>query len=271
MLREALEYLTTPCPPLARRHRYLTEMIALGARHRRQRRAWEPHVACCHRFIRDAVLWGPKGGRALVAGSGRLIEVPLPLLAERFDEVVLADMLHVRSVRREARRFANVRLATLDLTGALAPLDAAMAATMNGGLSPPRPDPPALAGGGFAFAVSCNLLSQLPILPLEMIDRRAPGTPEAVRLDFARSLVRSHLEWLARTARTSALFTDTESLWMESGRVAEREDSLWGLTLPAPDRRWIWDIAPAPEADSRRDLRHAVGAWFDVGSIAASL
>ncbi|NUB12977.1 hypothetical protein GAY28_09790 [Azospirillum brasilense] len=38
MLREAFEYLTTPCPPLARRYGYLAEAVALGARHRRQRR-----------------------------------------------------------------------------------------------------------------------------------------------------------------------------------------------------------------------------------------
>ncbi|MCW2236984.1 hypothetical protein [Azospirillum canadense] len=175
MLREALEYLTTPCPFLARRHGYLGEMVALGARHRRQRAVWEPHVACCHRFIADAIRDLPKGGRALVAGSGRLIEVPLPLLAERFDEVVLVDMLHTWSVRRAARRFGHVRLLTADVTGALAALDR----MPPGSLSLPDPAPPNLPGERFAFAVSCNLLSQLPIMPLDVIERKHRSCPEA--------------------------------------------------------------------------------------------
>nr|WP_211112302.1 hypothetical protein [Azospirillum soli] len=265
-MREAFEYLTTPCPPLARRFGYLAEAVALGARYRRQRRAWEPHVEACRRFVAEAAERAPRGGRALVAGSGLLIEVPLRELAERFDEVVLVDVIHARSVRREVRRFANVRLVELDVAGILDPLEA----TLRSGGHLPSPNPPELAGGRFAFAVSCNLLSQLPLMPLDAIDRRAPHVPDAERATFAKALARSHLAWLARTAHTAALFTDIESLWLDGGRVVEREDSTWGIPLPAPDRRWDWDIAPAPEEDRRRDLRHTVGAWFDVTGFALS-
>lgn len=266
MLREALEYLTTPCPPLARRHGYLAEMVALGARYRRQRAAWAPHVARCHDFIADAIRDRPKGGRALVVGSGRLIEVPLPVLAERFDEVVLVDMLHIWSVRRAARRCGHVRVATADITGTLAALDGMSADK----LPLPAPAPPDLPGERFAFAVSCNLLSQLPLLPLAVIEHKIPGTPDAARTDFAQSLLRSHLAWLARAAHRPALFSDTESLWLSDGRVVGRDDSLWGLRLPAPDRRWTWNIAPAPEEDARLDLHHVVGAWLDASGLAAA-
>lgn len=266
MLREAFEYLTTPCPPLPRRFGYLAEAVALGARYRRQRRAWAPHVEACRRFVAEAAERAPKGGRALVAGSGLLIEVPLRDLADRFDEVVLVDVVHARPVRREARRFANVSLAELDVAGILEPLKAAL----RGGGPLPSPNPPDLPGERFAFAVSCNLLSQLPLMPLEAIDRRAPQLPDAERAVFARALAQSHLAWLARSAHTAALFTDVESLWLEGGRIVEREDSTWGIPLPAPDRRWEWDIAPAPEQDRTRDLRHTVGAWFDVTGFALS-
>ncbi|MBP2297280.1 hypothetical protein [Azospirillum rugosum] len=264
MLLEALEYLTTPCPPLARRHGYLAEMVALGARYRRQRTAWAPHVASCHRFIADAVCDLPRGGRALVVGSGRLIEVPLPLLAERFDEVVLVDMLHTWPVRRAARRLGHVRLLTIDVTGALAALDRLPA----GNLPLPAPVPPDLPGERFAFAVSCNLLSQLPVMPLAVIDRTHPGTPDAARTAFAQALLHGHLAWLARVARWPALYSDIASLWVRDGQVVGREDSLWGLRLSEPDRRWTWDIAPTPEEDTHHDLRHTVGAWLDASALA---
>lgn len=262
MLREAFEYLTTPCPPLARRYGYLAEAVALGARHRRQRRAWAPHVEACRRFVQEAAERAPRGGRALVAGSGLLIEIPLPVLAARFGEVVLIDIVHTHAARRQARRHPNVRLLALDVTGALAPLDAAL----SDGSPLPSPSPPDLPGERFAFAVSCNLLSQLPLLPLDAIDRKAPNTPGAERERFARTLAQSHRSWLSRVAEQAALFTDVESLWLENGTVQEREDSLWGLDLPHPDRAWDWDIAPAPEEDRRRSLRHRVGAWFNLAA-----
>jgi len=281
MLREAFEYLTTPCDPLARRLGYLGETVALGARYRRQRRAWAPHVAACRRFVTQAAeraaaeraLRGEAaGGRAMVAGSGLLIELPLEDLAARFDELVLVDIVHARSVRRRVARLPNVRLVALDVTGALAPLAAALdeRRALPAGFAPP-PAPALSPGERFAFAVSCNLFSQLPLMPLEAIERRAPALPDADRLAFAQRLAQDHLAWLAGAADTAALFTDTESLWLRGGAVLEREDSAWGLPLPAPDVSWLWDIAPAPEQHRRNDLRHSVGAWFDVRTVTSAL
>lgn len=268
MLREAFEYLTTPCPPLARRFGYLSEMVALGARHRRQKRAWAPHVAACHRFIDQAMQRVEPGGRALVAGSGLLIEIPLETLTARFDEVVLADVLHSRAVRRRAAALPNVRLVELDVSGALVPLAAALD---SGGPLPTDFEPPIPDGDPFRFAVSCNLLSQLPLLPLEAVERRAPATMEAERMAFALRMVHGHLCWLSAIAERAALFTDIDASWMHGGTVTEVEDSTWGLTLPAPDMSWLWDIAPAPEQDRRQDLRHSVGGWFDVRTVTSVL
>lgn len=273
MLREAFEFLTTPCDPLARRLGYLSELVALGARHRRQRRVWAPHVAACRRFVTQAIDRAPPGGRALIVGSGLLVEVPLETLAARFDEVVLLDILHARSVRRRVARLPNVRLVAMDVTGALAPLVAALDGQRGDGKLdlPTGFAPPPPAGRRFAMAVSCNLLSQLPLLPLEAIERLAPAIPAPERLAFAQRLARDHLEWLAGVADTASLFTDTESLWLRGGTVVERDDSLWGLPLPAPDMSWLWDIAPAPEQHRRQDLRHSVGAWFDVCAVARAM
>jgi len=248
MLRELWEYLTTPATRGARRLGYVAESVALGARHRRHRRAWEPHVQAARRFVLDAAARAAPG-RALVAGSGHLIEVPLDELSARFESVVLADLVHPRSVRRAAARLPNVALAAVDLSGALAALDGA-----------PAPTPPDL--GQFAFAVSCNLLSQIPILPLEALERR--GVPEAERTAFARALVRGHVDWLRGSAGVAALFTDVESHWLEDGRPVARDDSLWGEPMPPPDRTWTWDIAPKGEEDPRQDLRHTVGAWLNL-------
>lgn len=258
MLRELWDYLTTPAPAAARALGYLTETVALGARHRRQARAWAPHVAACHAFVEQAASIAPPGGRALVLGSGLLIEIPLAFLAARFAEVVLVDIIHARPARRRAARFANVRLAGLDVTGTLKPLAA-------GG---PLPDPGTTAAfpeGPFAFAVSCNLLSQLSILPVDALERSGHDADE--RHHFAQALIHAHVERLRASAPVAALFSDTTALWLDAGgREVQRDDSLWGVSLPPADRQWSWDIAPVPEEHPRYSLRHCVSGWLNLNA-----
>lgn len=269
MLIEALEYLATPCPADARALGYLSEAVALGARHRRQRRAWARHVAAARDFVRDAAAQAPAGGRILVAGSGRLIEVPLDDLARRFATVVLADLVHPWTTRVEAARYRNVRLATADVSEYLGPLRRALASHA------PPPEPPVPTGlsgagpdlPGFDLVVSCNLLSQLPLLPLEALARRRPSLPQAERDRLAHGLVAAHVRWLTDIAPVAALFSDTDSRWIDrSGAVVGHESSLWGTAMPAPDRSWLWTIAPAPEQDSDLDLHHTVSGWMNLNA-----
>lgn len=265
MLLEALEYLTTPCPPEARRLGLLAESVALGARFRRQQRRWQPHIEATQRFITEAAERAAPGGTALVAGSGRLIEIPLEALAARFRTVVLADIVHPWPVRLRAALLGNVRLATIDLTGTLP----AVAAALRERRPPPPSDAPAaLASDGFSLAVSCNLLSQLPLMPLDAAERCRSPWDAAERTSFARRLLLEHIAWLRGIAPVAALYTDRESHWIDAqGATVAQEDSLWGLELPPPDRLWGWDIAPAPEADRRLDLRHLVAGWLDLNAV----
>jgi hypothetical protein len=263
MLREAIESLLTPCPPWARRLGIRTESIALGARARRQRRAWAPHVAAARAFVEEAMGTVPAGGRAIVLGSGHLAEVPLDALAGHFAEVVLADAVHPLAVRHRLRRHPNVRLLTIDLTGVLAALDAALAAG--------RPLPPVAGAapdlGRFDFAVSCNLLSQLPIAPLAAIEERAPAVGEAEREAYAKALIEAHVTWLRQLAGTATLFTDVEEILHDPRDGGEtRSPTTWGVAMPPPDRRWTWNLAPHPEFDRHRDLTLAIEAWRDLNA-----
>ena len=260
MLIEMLEYRLTPDGPLSQDYDYLAQAVSLGARYRRQRKAWAPHVDQCRRFVLDALDHVPAGGRALVAGSGRLIEIPLAALAERFGEVILLDMAQPMITRRLARRYSNVRLATGDATGVLAALSAAL------NTRGPPPDPshatPPFAGERFDFVLSANLASQLPLLPDEALERRRPDVSDAVRRAFGRALIERHFKWIREIGATAAIYSDIESRWTDAkGREVERDDTTWGAELPPPHRVWEWLIAPAPEAEKLYDQRHKVAGW----------
>ncbi len=252
MLAEALEYLLTPCPRWARRLGLMHQAVSLRARHRRHRAAWAPHLEACRRFVTAAAAVAPEGGRAVVLGSGCLFDVPLEALAARFGEVVLVDAVHGLPERLRLWRRSGLRLVEADVTGVLAALSAGERSRLPD--LPPLP----LAGQRFDFAVSANLLSQLPLFPLWTLEKH--HAPEALD-GFARALIERHLEGLRALAPVSCLISDFERLYLDDGRVLEREPLLHGADIAPPDAEWRWDIAPRPEESPDYDVAHRVGGW----------
>ncbi|MBI1206795.1 MAG: hypothetical protein GC191_05845 [Azospirillum sp.] len=257
MLPELLLTLTTPCPNWARRFGYLEQAVRFWARQRRCALTWQPHLANCRTLILEAAALCPRRGRAVVLGSGLLIELPLAELAAQFDEVLLVDAVHLVGVRRTAARYPSVRLATLDLAGVFDRPDGP--AFGLDGLPPP--EPPVLPGGRCDLAISANLLSQLPFLPCEALERRLGPGRDADLEAFARGLILAHLAWLKRLADVTCLYTDTVSTVCSADTVVETEDQLYGVALPPPDRRWHWQIAPHPEEFPDLDRQNRMAGY----------
>jgi hypothetical protein len=241
MLVELLHLLVTPVPFAHRRRGYLRESVLLMARGRRCRAAWAPHLTAARAAILVACEGLERRRVAVVLGSGLLQDVPLADLAARFAEVHLVDAVHLWPARREARAYRNVRLITADLSG-----------TTDG------TDPLATVCGGESvdFVVSANLLSQLPILPLDR--------PGFVPPDLGSRIVRAHLDGLARLPARVCLVTDVEQIEEDrDGRITDRLDLLHGVRLGRPDRHWTWELAPFGEAARHRRHRHRVEAFLD--------
>lgn len=253
MFAEFLEYLFTPCPRLARRMGYLTEAVAIRARHGRLRAAWRPHLENSRAAILDAARGCPGRDVALVAGSGALLDIPIEALSALFGQVVLADVVHPLCARWRVRGLSNVRFATVDLTGVLHRLDGLVPGDALGGSA---------GGGALAadFTVSANIASQLPLLPCRALAAR--GWSARRREEFSRAVVAAHFEWLRSRAGVWCLLADTA--WVTAGR---RFDPLYGLALPGAWRRWEWRIAPRPEIFPDRDVFHEVGAWSGRGGL----
>lgn len=256
MIAEALAWLLTPCPAYVRRLGLLAESVAIGARHRRCRAAWAPHLAATRAAVVDAIGRLPRRRTALVLGSGALLDLPLAELAGAFRRVVLVDVVHPWRARLASRGFANVSRITDDVTGVLD-------AVSNGELASPRPyhlidDPEA------DLVISLNLLSQLPVVPVRSLDGRAAPEPLAA---MARDVVRSHLTDLDRSRASTLLVSDVERVVVgRDGREIERDSLIADLPEPAHDREWWWDIAPAPEANPETSERRRVIARFVPGA-----
>ncbi|WP_335645475.1 hypothetical protein [Methylobacterium durans] len=190
---------------------------------------------------------------AIVLGSGLLDDIPLAALADAFEHVRLVDAVHLWPARVVASRFRNVEHLSLDIGGT--------ARMLLEGTSEPEDTLTAICGrADVDLVISANLLSQLPILPLDWYDSRGrPGPP-----DLARSIVAAHVDALTRTQARVCLVTDVvERELGRAGCETDRLDLLHGLKLPPSDRVWDWDLAPFGETEPGRRLVHRVQAYPD--------
>jgi hypothetical protein len=237
---------------------YLREAIGIRRRYERCRRHWQEHIERCRSIILNGMKRCEQRRRAVILGAGLLHDVPLVELASAFREVLLVDVVHPFSARKQTRSLNNVRRVTADVTNTLAEL---YRVSDEPELPLPRSRPDLFVDDAeLDYTVSLNLLSQLPCMPMTYLPRYHAHTTEAVEA-YARNLIQSHLDYLSRLPGRVALITDVERLKFDMmRRLVERTDLLFGLTLPKQGEEWEWQLAPCPEADPRHHyFRRVVG------------
>jgi hypothetical protein len=241
VILELIEYLTTPCSWTARKLGYLNGQLGIKVRHRQCRRAWKGHLERTRQVIRSAILECPKRRKAVVLGSGLLLDVPLADLAATFEEVVLVDVVHPLSVHLTKLWYRNVKLVRADISATASEL----ARIANDPAAPlPRAQPTLFCDDPRVdFVVSVNLLSQLPYVPSHYLEQKS--RPEAEIDAYARDLIESHLDYLERLPGVVTLITDVEKWKVDrEGTVVERFDILYGASLRWPAVEWTWEHVP---------------------------
>ena len=251
--------LVTPCPRYARAMGYLHEQVSIKARYDRCRAAWEPHLERTKDVLRAAAARCPRRRKAVVFGSGMLLDVPLPELASAFREVVLVDVVHPLG---GGWRLANVTALAADVTGTA---EAVYCLAHEGGGPLPRVAPALfLDDPDVDFVASVNLLSQLPYIPCNYLADAGAYRKDEIEA-FARDLVLAHIDYLKRLPGVVALVCDLERLTLDRhGKLTERLSALRGVTLPWSDREWVWDLAPRPESDPHFSYQRRVAGIVNV-------
>lgn len=264
MIVELLRHWLTPCPAPLKRLGVLHDLIALDQRAKRQAAAWAPHrQACQDAIIAMAHQASPSGQakRAVIIGSGLLLEIPLDTLAARFAEVILVDLYHLPKVARQARRHPNVTLLAHDITGLLDRLSPALA---QGAL--PLPDVTLAAADSAELIISANCLSQLSGTPLAIANAHGGFSPDHC-MAWERQILSSHLDALttwASQGRTVGLLCDQERQWTAPHDDTPLETAPLLANVPLPPRQnlreWWWSLAPAPEENRRWSIRHRMSS-----------
>lgn len=254
MIREILISLRTRCAPGLVRLGYRYASVACVSRAARCARAWAPHQQRTKEAILAALADVPVAAdTAVILGSGPCLDLPMAELLARFRRLLLVDVAHPPAARRLARRHPAIRLIEGDLSGVAASLAMPDAAAP----SPPGTDM-FLAEPGLGLVVSCNLISQLPLVPRRQVQKRWPHVDADA---FARSIVQAHLAYLRRFRCPTLLIGD---VWRHvidpDRRVSRNEDPLFGAKLPDGDAEWDWTVAPVGELS---------GGWSVVNRVRA--
>ncbi len=259
MIFDLLTVFTTPLPPSLRALGYLDETLAMRRRARRNRDAWKPHLESTRRFVLAAAEKCRDRGKAVILGSGLLLDVPLAGLASMYREVLLVDVVCLPEVRKEIKRYPNVRFAGSDVSG-VAELLHQNAKSGVSALPEPSRD---IAGCGDAdFVVSLNILSQLWVLPRAYVGRHLRGiSPEHVD-EWCGRIVESHYVALRELSCDVCLVGDHEFVKRDrEGNVISRGATVYGLLLPEPDTSWTWNIVPIGKDSPHASKELTVGAW----------
>ena len=191
MLAEWLTHLTTPCKEPYRKLGYLGELISIRHRHRRCKTAWQPHLDTCKKCITTAASKVPHTKKAVVLGSGLLLDIPIDYLAKRFETVVLVDICHLRETRKIAKTYPNIEFIEADVSGVVDSL-----LNWNPGTELSKPSTKSSFLDHADYVVSANLLAQLPLTPLAYLEKIAPDLDAKQLRNFAAGILGHHLKLL---------------------------------------------------------------------------
>lgn len=261
MLSDFFTSLTTSCSAYARGMGYLDESLAMRRRYRRRSSAWRQHLENTRRFVLSSAEKCRKRDRAVVMGSGLLLDVPIAELASLFREVVLADVVCLPEVRKRLKSFAKVSFIEKDVTDIAERLHKNKLRGIQD-----LPDVNVPAAGEYEnrdLVVSLNILSQLWVVPRAYAVRPRPRVGQEQLDDWCGRIVASHYAFLRSLSCPVCLISDYEFVKRDrEGEIISRGSTVYGLPLPKPDLSWIWDVGPLGEESSYYSKELHVGAWL---------
>lgn len=268
MIVEWLKYLRTDCPSYLKKMGYLQELIAIESRYNRCRKYWQAHLEATKHYILQSASTAKKKRKALVFGSGYLYDLPAVDLLESFEEVILVDLVHMKPARKLAKKYKKLTLLEMDVTASLEEVYTFVEKNKSKTELLEIPVMKAekwLDDPEIDFVLSLNLLSQLPIMVVDYLERSKKDFKSSESLSqenldaFAAKIINNHLDYLQSFVQQDArvcLITDKfRSVLDKDEKLIKTISSLEGIKLEerlisaSNNENWKWELAPYGELD----------------------
>jgi len=287
MIKEWWQYWTTPVHiPEARKMGFLHEAIAMAARRERCFSAWQSHYQKCQQAILHLAKACHSQDCLVILGAGSLQDIPLPRLSSQFKKVLLVDIVFLKESRDYAKRYPNVELHEIEITGWVAPIyqrrlvrpsrikSTLVKIAQNLGKTDPEffehakiPSPAVQlakiwAENTVSAVVSLNLFTQIPLIPVRWLIEKAQ-LPEQLAGEVGTMIVKQHLDFLQQQSCPVCLIADREDIEVnQAGEVLDSWDPTWDVPLPEPETQWQWWVMPIGEYDRQKGQQNRVGVNY---------
>jgi hypothetical protein len=212
---------------------------------------------------KSAILKGMEGkarNKAIVLGSGWLIDVPFEELASSFQELWLVDVYHPPQTVKRASLFTNIRFIQTELTGLANQVYDSVKLyrkskfkTPVGNLKPASP----IDLNSFDYVVSCNILSQLDVILTDYIREYNIYSAEEIN-GLITTIQSAHVRSLP--INKSILISDVEEQFIDGGETMVNSRPLLMVPLSSTDisDTWIWKF------DTQRTYNPQYMTYFKV-------
>lgn len=246
MLKEIFLYLTTPVKKeLKKGHLY--ESIALGELSKEHSKQWNRHYDICKESIKEHIQSSNPKGICMVLGSGYCHDIPIEFLLSRFEKLILVDTVHPKGIQKKYKNNVKVQLVSTDLTS-WASFVKNHSIEYFKNYKPGVPEE--ISSIKFDYIISDNVMSQLPIIPVNQI-RKLKTYSEEAENELAYKILENHYNFVK--GKCGVLITDLSCHFFEKNGE-EVHDPQYGFKFPEPLRTWNWVLVPKKQT-------HKVGFW----------
>ena len=256
MIRELITYFTANATKEAKAFGHLYESIALIQREKRCQHFWQPHRFQCKNFILKATELPKTHHKVLVLGSGPLHEIPLEELANKFKQVDLVDVVHLRQTKKKYEHLKNVNFIEADITELERVIHQEK---KNINLTPKR-----FLDVPYDLVISANILSQLSYHLRHFLEKKAFPKLSESELDlFSFQVSFDHYQYITQFNCPVVLITDIETnLIGLKDETLEVQKPFINFELPPPQEEWWWNLAPRPEFSKDYSVKMKVAAFI---------
>lgn len=252
MLAELFNYLRNPGSLFARELGYSKELIAIDARYKRNRKAWEPHLANSRKAMIDAVESCAIHNAVMILGGGLLFDVPIKQIQKTFKKIYIVDVVFSTRTKKYAQKNADsITLIEHDLNGletSLAKIKKNHIPTIHASLPETKVQ--------IDLIISANVLSQLHLAPVYYLEKSHQLDDQALFL-FAQNIIKAHIDLLRLQKAQVCLLTDYFR-FSYIDQKKECESALLGIELGKPDNKWRWQVAPLGELAKNESMETEV-------------
>lgn len=262
MLRELVELMFTPATPIAKKYGFLYQSISLKHRYERCKKVWLPHLKNCQDLFLEAIKDLPKKDSVVVLGSAHLHEIPMHLLLQNFQKVILVDVIHPLKHHWTAKRNPRVQLITQDLMQTLDQLDSIKTLEqlheLIGKISEKE-----LFHFEADLIISANILSQLALLPMESLEKARKENLTVEEKDkICTAFAEIHLKNLSKCQGKKLIYSDREVLYHDKkGELLYKGHYPVSFAGYKKLKEWDWTLAPIKEASKDYSIQMHIESY----------